>query len=336
MLGLATNRVVLIPHNPAWAQLFQAEAAELQAAIGPYVLDIQHVGSTAIPGIPAKPIIDIGIAVANFEEAARCIAPVEALGYLYRGELGIPRRHYFVKRVGGNSTYHLHMNEVQSTDWQQQIALRDYLRQHPAVAQEYAALKVRLAEQFPIDRVAYTEGKSGFISQVLVKALPNMGPQPGAQVTVRVYKYGSIPYRWWSTTVASVSDDLIITVARPGNPVYDQRKGDWQTQSFIRAHYWLGRCYNLLEVYADNGELGEIYLHIASPVLYKNGELIYTDYELDVVKRAGQTAVIVDQEEFAEAAVRYGYSPEFQAHCWRVAQEAVQVADTWVAQGWPG
>jgi GrpB-like predicted nucleotidyltransferase (UPF0157 family)/protein associated with RNAse G/E len=332
MLGLAPNLVALTPYTPVWAQMFQSEAERLYAALGAAILDIQHVGSTAIPGIPAKPIIDIGIAVANFEEAAGCIEPLVRLGYTYRGEMGIPRRHYFVKREGEISTFHLHMNEVTSADWRQQIALRDYLRQHPAVAQEYADLKLRLAEQFPTDRVAYTEGKSGFISQVLVKALPDLWPRPGDVITVRVYKQDQTLQRWWSTTVESITDEWLVTLSQPGNLVHD-RKGDWQSRAFIRAYYWWGRFYNLLEVYDLAGTLGEIYLHVASPALCKTGVLIYTDYELDVVKLAGQTTLIVDQAEFAEAAVRYGYSAEFQAYCQRVAEEAVQVVDTWSAKG---
>ena len=97
MLGLARGTVALEPYDDRWPTLFRTEEAELQIAIGAYVLDIQHVGSTSILGIPAKPIIDIAVAVNNFEAAAVCIAPLAALGYLYRGEAGIPRRHYFPK-----------------------------------------------------------------------------------------------------------------------------------------------------------------------------------------------------------------------------------------------
>ena len=97
-----------------------------------YVLDIQHVGSTSIPGMIAKPIIDIAIAVKNFEEASVCIEPIERLGYEYKGEFGIPRRHYFTK--GNPRTHHIHMNEISSHDWSDQITFRNYLLQHQAMA----------------------------------------------------------------------------------------------------------------------------------------------------------------------------------------------------------
>src|SRR5689334_1122677 len=107
MTGLEEGALRLTPYHKEWEQLFREEKARLQAAVGLFVLDIQHVGSTSIPGLIAKPIIDIAIAVRSFEEARVCIQPVESLGYRYRGENGIPRRHFFVK--GNPRTHHIHM-----------------------------------------------------------------------------------------------------------------------------------------------------------------------------------------------------------------------------------
>src|SRR5579871_440110 len=165
MLGLSSEIVFVCPYTPEWRQVFIEEQARLHACVGNDVLDIQHVGSTSIPGMAAKPILDIAIAVADFEGAARCVQPLELLGYLYRGENGIPRRHYFVK--GDPRTHHVHMVEIQSENWATMICFRDYLRQHPDVAQAYEALKQRLAEQFPTNRIAYQEGKEVFIQQVV-------------------------------------------------------------------------------------------------------------------------------------------------------------------------
>lgn len=334
-LGLASNRLVLQPHNSEWAQLFEEESARLRSTLKDFVLDIQHVGSTSIPGIPAKPILDIAIAVADFEEAKRCIALIEALGYTYRGEQGIPQRHYFVKGMSDARTHHLHMNEVHSSDWQQQIAFRDTLRQHADLAQAYAALKLRLAEQFPTDRAAYTEAKSGFISRVLNRALPALLPNVGELITVRAYKRDATWYRSWQATVTSVGEEEVVTFDPPGRLVTDRSKGDWQSKVAIRGHYWFDRPYNLLEVYHPNGELGEIYAHIASPMVVKNGEILYTDYELDVVKPAGGVATVVDEEEFIEATARFGYSAEFCQHCWQTARELVSLVDHYQPAGPP-
>ena len=116
----------------------------------------------------AKPILDIGIAVAAFEEAVRCIPPMEKLGYTYKGENGIPRRHYFVK--GAPRTHHVHMFEIESQEWRSHLLFRDYLIKNPATAGEYARLKQELAKQFATEGEAYQAGKDGFIKAVLHKA----------------------------------------------------------------------------------------------------------------------------------------------------------------------
>jgi GrpB-like predicted nucleotidyltransferase (UPF0157 family) len=165
MIGLERGIVRLVPYTKEWERLFQVERPRLRAAVGKYVLDIQHVGSTSIPGMVAKPIIDIAIAVKNFEEACVCIKPIEQLGYEYKGENGIPRRHYFAK--GNPRTHHVHINEIGSRDWNDQIIFRDYLTQHPEIAKEYAELKMELAQRYPTDRQSYLDGKAPFIERVL-------------------------------------------------------------------------------------------------------------------------------------------------------------------------
>jgi GrpB-like predicted nucleotidyltransferase (UPF0157 family)/protein associated with RNAse G/E len=330
MLGLPRGTVTLSPYHAEWPVLFRDEATQLQSAIGAHVLDIQHVGSTSIPGIPAKPIIDIAVAVDNFEAAAICIQPLEALGYHYRGEAGIPRRHYFSK--GDPSTYHLHMNEISSADWQQQIAFRDYLRQHPAQALAYAQLKIQLAQQFPTDRLAYTESKSGFIAGVLQKALPATALQPGDVLCVRAYKSDGQWYRWWTATVESVTPTCITTLSPPNNAIHTPT-GQWHFKLAIRSYYWFDRPYNLLEVYHPDGTVAEIYVNIGSPIVQKGAELQFTDHELDVLKISGQLARIVDEDEFMAASTHYGYSAEFQKICYQNANMALELAEKWVAQG---
>jgi len=168
MLGLPSGQIQLSPYESGWQILFLEERDRLQASIGGYILDIQHIGSTSIPGMPAKPILDIGIAVTNFEEAVRCIPPMEKLGYRYKGENGIPRRHYFVK--GDPRTFHVHMVEIESEGWRSNLLFRDYLIKNPETAREYARLKQELAKQFATKREAYQAGKDGFIKAVLHKA----------------------------------------------------------------------------------------------------------------------------------------------------------------------
>lgn len=333
-LGLLANRVELWPHNPAWAQLFDEEAARIHGALGDWILDVQHVGSTSIPGIPAKPILDIAVAVENFEEAARCIAPLEALGYDYFGERGIPRRHFFRKDdpIVGAAIHNLHMNEVHGDDYRGHIAFRDYLRARPDAAQEYATLKFSLQERFPDDRYAYVWGKTAFVNRILCRALPEMLPRVGEAVTCRAYKSDAKCYRWWQTRVESVSDSEIVTFAPVDNPV-KQPDGGWMSRFHMRAFYWFDKFYNLIEVYDETGVFYKIYINIASPVLIKNHELHFTDFELDVSRLAGEAPRILDEDEFEKAAEQFGYSTEFQAYCREITREAVELAQSWQPRG---
>ncbi len=334
-LGLRwADKIELRPHNPAWAQLFDEEAARIRSALGPWILDVQHVGSTSIPGIPAKPILDIAVAVGNFEEATRCIAPLEALGYTYRGELGIPRRHYFRRDdpATGAATHNLHMNEIHGHDYRAHIAFRDHLRAHPDAAQAYAVLKQQLQAQFPTDRLGYVNGKSAFVHGVLRRALPEMLRTVGDVVTVRAYKSDSTCYRWWQTTVEAMDGSEIVTFSPPARTVH-QPGGDWTSHTYARMVFWLDRPYNLIEFYAEDGSLIDLYLNVGSPVRIKNNELHYTDFELDVACVPGEEPRILDEDEFAEAAEKFGYSPEFQAYCYEITREAVELARTWQPRG---
>jgi len=155
-------------HSELWHQLFAEEEAQLRNAIGAQVVAIEHVGSTALCGLSAKPIIDIAVAVRQIADAEKCVTQLEDIGYKSRGELGIPGRQYFTK--GDPRTHHLHMVELGSDLWRSHLLFRDYLRQHPEVAKEYENLKMELARKYTENREAYTEGKAAFIEDVLKAA----------------------------------------------------------------------------------------------------------------------------------------------------------------------
>jgi len=167
-IGLEKGVVRLAPYSSEWPKLFEEEEKLLRGLIGKCVIDIQHIGSTSIPGMTAKPILDIGIAIARFQEGKRCVKPIESLGYEYRGENGIPGRHYFAK--GDPRTHHLHMLELDSEEWRKHITFRNFLRENKEMAREYARLKRDLAEKFRNDRLSYTEGKSDFVAAILKMA----------------------------------------------------------------------------------------------------------------------------------------------------------------------
>ena len=167
-LGLKRGELYLSPYREEWETLFDSEKKILLSAIGNHIIDIQHVGSTSIPGIPAKPILDLGIAVDEFENARTCIEPLTDIGYSFRGEHGILQRHYFTR--GDPTTHHIHMVEESSDEWTKLIRFRDLLRADPKMAEDYSNLKRDLWERLPGDRKAYQAAKAAFICDVLKRA----------------------------------------------------------------------------------------------------------------------------------------------------------------------
>jgi GrpB-like predicted nucleotidyltransferase (UPF0157 family) len=169
-LGLNSGEVVVVPYDPRWPALFEVAAAELRAALGSAILAVHHVGSTSVPGLCAKPILDLLVSVGDFQEAKLLVPRLESLGYEFRPDEEIPDRHYFRRREGHARTHHLSLAEPGSRHHRVTLAFRDALRGDAALADAYAHLKLRLARRFPRDRPAYLEGKSEFVEDVLSRA----------------------------------------------------------------------------------------------------------------------------------------------------------------------
>jgi GrpB-like predicted nucleotidyltransferase (UPF0157 family) len=168
VLGLPTGEVWLLDAHKAWAEEFVLEKARIVAAVGEHILEIQHVGSTAIPGVPAKPVLDILVGVEDFGEARVCVAPLERIGYCYRHEHGIPRRHYFVK--GDPRTHHLHMVERDSHHWTMTVTFREILKRDSESARAYAEAKQLLAAKYSRDRESYQREKDKVVERLLALA----------------------------------------------------------------------------------------------------------------------------------------------------------------------
>ncbi|HBL29092.1 MAG TPA: GrpB family protein, partial [Acidobacteria bacterium] len=134
----------VVAYNPEWPQRFEAEQALLREALGGVVVKVHHMGSTAVPGLPAKPIIDLLLEVSDLQELDERTPELEALGYKAKGENGITGRRYFQKG-GLQRTHHLHAFKTGDAQVVRHLAFRDYLIGHPEVAREYADLKMRLA-----------------------------------------------------------------------------------------------------------------------------------------------------------------------------------------------
>jgi GrpB-like predicted nucleotidyltransferase (UPF0157 family) len=176
--------VALVPYDPSWPESFRREKEHLLRCLpGDLVGRIEHFGSTAVPGLAAKPIVDLLVEVTDLQGARARIVPVlEAQGYDYfwrptHGEGGPPFYAWFIKRHPDTRarTHHIHMVEGHFAEHWDRLLFRDYLIDHPEVAQEYARLKMHLASAFPNDRVAYTRGKTEFVVRVTEQARRHYG-----------------------------------------------------------------------------------------------------------------------------------------------------------------
>jgi GrpB-like predicted nucleotidyltransferase (UPF0157 family) len=162
-----TQSIEIIEYNAAWPAQFLAERSILQTALSPWLVgDIEHIGSTSVVGLAAKPVIDIMAPVASLEGSRDAITAAVAAGYCFY-PYKADEMHWFCKPSPEVRTHHLHLVPLGSRRWHEQIAFRDALRQNPALAQEYAALKRRLARDFAYDREAYTDAKAPFILRTI-------------------------------------------------------------------------------------------------------------------------------------------------------------------------
>ena len=169
-IGLRRGTVKLVPYDPIWKELFEAEKDTLLNTIGDYVSDIEHIGSTSIPGLKAKPIIDMIAAVKDLSVYIKLIDSLTKLGYEYMPERVFDDRVFFPKGPQESRTHHLSLVVENSADWTGRIAFRDYLRSNPHERQEYQLLKERLAKQFPNDRASYTKAKESFFKRITISS----------------------------------------------------------------------------------------------------------------------------------------------------------------------
>ena len=159
----------LSDYNPEWSKNFQIEADELAEALGEQVVEVKHVGSTSIPGLRAKPIIDILVAVEEFAPLATYQQQLEPLGYSHAPHDAEDERLFFWK--GAPRTHHLHIVEFMTWEHQRHIVFRDYLRAHPEMAELYEQVKRELSLTFKGNRPAYTKGKTAFINTIMARAV---------------------------------------------------------------------------------------------------------------------------------------------------------------------
>ena len=166
------REIVVVEYDSSWRSEFEAEAKLIAAILGDIVVQIHHIGSTAIPGIYAKPIIDFLLLVRDLVELDGKSSALEALGYEAMGEYGLPGRRYFRKNnTSGVRTHQVHAYEVLNPEVTRHLAFRDYMVAHPEIAKAYGELKRKLAQKHPHDIQAYMDGKDPFIKEHEAKSI---------------------------------------------------------------------------------------------------------------------------------------------------------------------
>ena len=172
-------KIEIVPYNPEWPGRFDEIKELFYSTFGGKIAGIEHIGSTSVPGLGAKPIIDVLLGVNRLSDAEDIIPAMEQLGYEYvfKYEDIMPERRYFVKYLNdtGKSIHHIHSVEINSDFWVRHLLFRDYLREHPAVRDEYFELKKKLAAIDWEDKMGYTDAKTDFIREIEKKAYNYFG-----------------------------------------------------------------------------------------------------------------------------------------------------------------
>jgi GrpB-like predicted nucleotidyltransferase (UPF0157 family) len=166
------DEIEIVEYDASWPRLFEEERRLIERALpSDWILAIEHAGSTAIPGLAAKPIIDIFVAVPSIDHArATLVEPIEKLGYVYWAENPKRDRMFFVKGMppyGERRTHHIHISESTSDAWLRPLLFRDYLRRHADEAERYHRLKLDLASRYRHDREAYTSARDAFVEAIV-------------------------------------------------------------------------------------------------------------------------------------------------------------------------
>jgi GrpB-like predicted nucleotidyltransferase (UPF0157 family) len=163
--------IVVVDYDPQWPILFETEKELIIPTLGSRFVMVEHIGSTAVPGLAAKPVIDIAVGIPSLADAPILIPLIEQLGYVYEPtfEQLVPERRFFWKGTPTVHTYHLHLAEPHHAVLVKPLQFRDYLRRHPEAAAEYGVIKRELAKNCVQDIDAYVAGKTGFIENVMLR-----------------------------------------------------------------------------------------------------------------------------------------------------------------------
>jgi GrpB-like predicted nucleotidyltransferase (UPF0157 family)/predicted RNA-binding protein associated with RNAse of E/G family len=293
--------VKIAGYNPKWPVIYAREKDLILSVIAAKVVGIEHVGSTAVPGLGAKPIIDVMVGVQKLSDAKDCVEPLKSVGYDYvpEYEKTIPERRYFRKGPEGipNKHFHLHMVERDGDFWKRHLLFRDYLRCHRDVARKYHRLKKDLSQKYRSNREGYTEAKTSFIESVVAKAL----------ATPRLHlRYLRLPAQ-----VLEMYDELVFKSKRViagRSQVTSTHSIMFDGKTVLKAGFPItyfeltGKWFNVVKVRNLRGRHTGYYCDIATPPkLLKDGSVELTDLFLDLWVSPDLKYKVLDEEELEDA-----------------------------------
>lgn len=264
--------IEVVPYNPDWPAMFLLERQRLLEALYPFTtLFVEHVGSTSVPGLAAKPVLDIVASVEHFPLNDEARTALALLGYEYRGEAGIAGRQFFRTNP---RTRHLHVYGLGQAEFERHMRFRSYLRAHADAARRYETLKLELAERFHHDRKAYTSGKDGLIAELLEDAHAwnaDFGPLRWLQHAFQVAPFGWLIAGGWALEVFVGSmhrphEDVDVVVYRQDAPAlhaFLSARG-WRFEKIVNARCvsWHGEPLedDVIQLHADHPENAAGYL----------------------------------------------------------------------------
>ena len=184
-MGVQRGIVVLEDYNPKWKEMFEEEKKNLERVLKDKAVRIEHVGSTAVPGLKSKRIIDICVVVKNLEDARAFEEILKPLDYHFREHQGVDDRYFYAKGPEENRTHYVHCETEDSKSYEHHILFRDYLRTHPEYVEEYTKLKEELEKQYKDIRSEYTKGKADFINHVIELARKEKGAKSDKVKTIK-------------------------------------------------------------------------------------------------------------------------------------------------------
>lgn len=167
MIGLEKQKVQLLAHHESWAAFYIQESKKLLEIMNKDIVGIQHVGSSAIPELASKPVIDILVGLKQLEQGEKYIVTLQDIGYVYKGHMGKSNRYFFSKYKLKKNTFNLHLTEFGDLNWNKMIRFRDLLLTNRQIREKYNRLKLELSEKYPKDRNQYTQEKAVFIESAL-------------------------------------------------------------------------------------------------------------------------------------------------------------------------